>query len=122
MALKAVLFDMDGVLFNSMPYHAVAWAKAMSLKDGEVLLLENVRFYKAEEIKDKKAKEDPTLRREKDDFAKQIAELGDVLSCQRDAALIEGFNPDVTLTRTQTIMQGASHCDFRYRATDPDTD
>jgi beta-phosphoglucomutase-like phosphatase (HAD superfamily) len=31
MALKAVLFDMDGVLFNSMPYHAVAWAKAMSL-------------------------------------------------------------------------------------------
>ena len=51
-----------------------------------------------------------------------VPELGEVLSCQRDAALIEGFNPDVTLTRTQTIMQGASHCDFRYRATDPDTD
>jgi predicted ArsR family transcriptional regulator len=43
-----------------------------------------------------------------------IADLGEVLSCQRDAALIEGFNPEVTLTRTQTIMQGASHCDFRY--------
>lgn len=43
-----------------------------------------------------------------------IPELGEVLSCQRDAALIEGFNPEVTLTRTQTIMQGASHCDFRY--------
>lgn len=27
--LKAVLFDMDGVLFNSMPYHAEAWHKAM---------------------------------------------------------------------------------------------
>lgn len=53
-------------------------AKAMALKDGEVLLLENVRFYKAEEIKDKKAKEDAALRKEKDDFAKQIAELGDV--------------------------------------------
>jgi HAD superfamily hydrolase (TIGR01509 family) len=26
---KAVLFDMDGVLFNSMPYHAVAWTKAL---------------------------------------------------------------------------------------------
>ena len=51
-----------------------------------------------------------------------IADLGDVLSCQRDAALIEGFNPDVALTRTQTIMQGASHCDFRYRASDTDTD
>lgn len=46
-----------------------------------------------------------------------IVELGEVLSCQRDAALIEGFNPDVTLTRTQTIMQGAACCDFRYRAT-----
>lgn len=23
--LKAALFDMDGVLFNSMPYHADAW-------------------------------------------------------------------------------------------------
>lgn len=29
MKLKAVFFDMDGVLFNSMPYHADAWHKAM---------------------------------------------------------------------------------------------
>jgi hypothetical protein len=43
-----------------------------------------------------------------------ILELGEVLSCQRDAALIEGFSPEVTLTRTQTIMQGAPCCDFRY--------
>lgn len=27
--LKAVLFDMDGVLFDSMPYHADAWHKTM---------------------------------------------------------------------------------------------
>lgn len=27
--LKSVLFDMDGVLFNSMPYHADAWHKTM---------------------------------------------------------------------------------------------
>ncbi len=27
--LKAVFFDMDGVLFDSMPYHAKAWTKAM---------------------------------------------------------------------------------------------
>jgi hypothetical protein len=43
-----------------------------------------------------------------------IPELGAVLSCNRDAALVEGFNPDITLTRTQTIMQGAPCCDFRY--------
>jgi predicted ArsR family transcriptional regulator len=45
-----------------------------------------------------------------------IPELGAVLSCNRDAALIEGFNPAISLTRTQTIMQGAPCCDFRYAA------
>ncbi len=43
-----------------------------------------------------------------------LAELGAVLSCNRDATMIEGFNPDIRFTRTQTIMSGASHCDFRY--------
>ena len=43
-----------------------------------------------------------------------IPELGAVLSCNRDFALIEGFNGDATLSRTQTIMQGAPHCNFRY--------
>ena len=28
--LKAVLFDMDGVLFNSMPYHSKAWNEVMT--------------------------------------------------------------------------------------------
>jgi hypothetical protein len=51
-----------------------------------------------------------------------IPELGAVLSCNRDAALIEGFNPGIRLTRTQTIMQGAPCCDFRYeRAADGKT-
>lgn len=43
-----------------------------------------------------------------------IPELGAVFSCNRDASLIEGFNPQVSFTRTQTLMQGASYCDFRY--------
>ncbi|MET4172227.1 hypothetical protein ABIB99_003318 [Bradyrhizobium sp. LA6.1] len=42
-------------------------------------------------------------------------ELGFLLVCTADFATAEGFGPDVRLTRTQTIMQGASHCDFRYR-------
>lgn len=49
-----------------------------------------------------------------------IPELGSVLSCNRDFALIEGFNKDVKLNRTQTIMEGAPHCDFRYSFAHPD--
>lgn len=44
-----------------------------------------------------------------------VPELGAVFSCNRDGSLIEGFNPDVEFTRTQTIMEGAPFCDFRYR-------
>lgn len=43
-----------------------------------------------------------------------LSEMGATLSCNRDFALIEGFNPGAALTRTQTIMEGAAHCDFRY--------
>lgn len=44
-----------------------------------------------------------------------MADLGAHLSCVRDFALVEGFNPDIALTRTQTLMEGATHCDFRFR-------
>lgn len=49
-----------------------------------------------------------------------LADLGSSLSCVRDFALAEGFNPDIELTRTQTLMEGASHCDFRFRRRAPD--
>src|SRR5262245_33023992 len=42
-------------------------------------------------------------------------ELGFLLVCSSDFPFAEGLGPDIKLTRTQTIMQGASHCDFRYR-------
>lgn len=48
------------------------------LQPGQCLLLENLRFHKAETIKDKVAKEDEQLRQAKDDFAKELAELADV--------------------------------------------
>ena len=48
-----------------------------------------------------------------------IPELGALLSCNRDFALGEGFNPRMKLTRTRTIMEGAPHCDFRYRMEPP---
>jgi hypothetical protein len=43
-----------------------------------------------------------------------IPELGGLLSCNRDAALIEGFNPNIKFRRSQTIMDGATFCDFHY--------
>ena len=48
-----------------------------------------------------------------------LADLGPVLSCNRDGAMIEGFNPGIAFSRTQTLMEGAAYCDFRYRAAPP---
>jgi GTP cyclohydrolase II len=48
-----------------------------------------------------------------------IADVGALLSCNRDFSLVEGFNPAVKLTRTQTVMEGASHCDFRFELRPP---
>lgn len=44
-----------------------------------------------------------------------LAEIGHILSCGRDGTFCTGYNPNIKLERSQTIMQGASHCDFRYR-------
>jgi predicted ArsR family transcriptional regulator len=51
------------------------------------------------------------------EFYKELGEpeLGFLLVCSADFATAEGLGPDIKLTRTQTIMQGAGHCDFRYR-------
>ena len=50
-------------------------------------------------------------------FYKELGapELGFLLVCSADFQVTEGFGPDIELQRTQTIMQGASRCDFRYR-------
>ena len=51
------------------------------------------------------------------DFYKEMGEpdLGFLLVCSADFPTAEGVGPDIELTRTQTIMQGASHYDFRYK-------
>jgi hypothetical protein len=48
-----------------------------------------------------------------------LADLGASLSCQRDYALAQGFNSKIELTRTQTIMEGAPLCDFRFALSRP---
>jgi len=45
-------------------------------------------------------------------------DLGFLLSCSRDFTLSEGYSERLHLERTQTIMEGAAHCDFRYRLGD----
>ena len=43
-----------------------------------------------------------------------VREFGFCLSCSRDGAFAAGFNPRIRMKRTQTIMEGASCCDFRF--------
>jgi len=43
-----------------------------------------------------------------------IRRLGTCLSCSRDAAFAQGFDPAIRMERTQTIMEGAAFCDFRF--------
>ena len=47
-----------------------------------------------------------------------LGEIGHLLSCNRDGAFCEGYDPKLKLERSQTIMQGASHCDFKFRYED----
>ena len=42
-----------------------------------------------------------------------LADMGFIFSCGRDGKMFGGFNKNIKFERTQTIMQGADHCDFR---------
>ena len=46
--------------------------------------------------------------------------IGDILSCERDGEFCVGYSKRMKLTRTQTKMQGADYCDFRYTLADDD--
>lgn len=43
-----------------------------------------------------------------------LEEFGVGFSCCRDEPFARGFNPNLRLVRTKTLMEGAEHCDFRY--------
>jgi hypothetical protein len=42
-------------------------------------------------------------------------ELGALLVCQTDIDIAEAGGSEVSFSRTQTLMQGASCCNFRYK-------
>ena len=43
-----------------------------------------------------------------------LEELGFILSCTRDFAFTEGFNPNIKLIRTKTLMTGDEVCNYRF--------
>jgi hypothetical protein len=44
-----------------------------------------------------------------------LGKIGHLLSCNRDGTFCQGYDPNITLERNQTIMEGASCCTFRYQ-------
>ncbi|MGI6525141.1 MAG: phosphoglycerate kinase [Bdellovibrionota bacterium] len=48
------------------------------MKDGDVVLLENMRFHPEEELLDKYAKQDDATKQKIDNFTKEVAALGDM--------------------------------------------
>jgi len=48
-----------------------------------------------------------------------LGTIGHLLSCNRDGVFCQGYDPRIAFQRTQTLMEGAEHCDFRYTF-DPD--
>jgi hypothetical protein len=66
---------------------------------------------------DNEAREYNVTRCRYAEFFRALGEpgLGEILLCDFDFYIAEVGAPAVELTRTQTIMQGAAYCDFRYR-------
>ena len=48
-----------------------------------------------------------------------LGKIGHLLSCNRDGTFCQGYDPNITLERKQTIMEGAPCCTFRYRYNGP---
>jgi hypothetical protein len=47
-----------------------------------------------------------------------LGAIGGILSCNRDGVFCQGYDARIRLERTQTLMQGAACCDFRYTYVD----
>jgi hypothetical protein len=55
-------------------------------------------------------------------FRERHPRVGYLVACSTDEPFARGFHESLRLKRTSTLMEGASHCDFRYYslAADPD--
>ena len=97
LSLAPVAARLGELLNRSVPLAADCVGRGVAslvdhLGDSDLVLLENLRFHVAETIKDKDAATDPSLRKAKDDFARELADLADVYvndafgTCHRDNA------------------------------------
>jgi len=91
------------VIFSDDCIGAATKAKAESLKGGECMLLENLRFHKEETIKDKAAKEDTQLREAKDNFAKELADMADIYV---DDAFGTAHRDNASMYTVAVLMEG----------------
>jgi len=96
-SLKSVSQQLTELLGKSVPLlpdcvGPEVTARIGRMHDGDVILLENLRFHEAETIKDNKAVANPKLREQKDAFARELTSLADVYvndafgTCHRDNA------------------------------------
>lgn len=44
-----------------------------------------------------------------------LGKIGHLMSCNRDGTFCQGYDPNISLERKETIMEGAPCCTFRYR-------
>ena len=44
-----------------------------------------------------------------------MKDMGYTLSCMRDEYFYQGFNPEMVMTRSKTLMTGGDCCDFCFK-------
>jgi HAD superfamily hydrolase (TIGR01509 family) len=138
--LKAVFFDMDGVLFDSMPLHAQAWFKTLSdegieleeqdpyLNEGSTALFTIRKMFKkyrnesipdkdVERIKDQKHQFMSTLTQA--DVMPCMPELLDIISKQNiDSWVVTGSAQKILLNRLEDEFNGNFQFDKMITAHD----
>lgn len=109
--LKAVLFDMDGVLFDSMPGHAVAWVKAvqrygLSMTPVEVYMNEGrTGAGTINALAQRTWGRNATEQEIKDIYAAKSEEFNRYFEAQGEAPVIPGVKELLDKVRAQGLMR-----------------
>lgn len=109
--LKAVLFDMDGVLFDSMPGHAVAWVKAvqrygLSMTPEEVYMNEGrTGAGTINALAQRTWGRNATEQEIKDIYAAKSEEFNRYFEAQGEAPVITGVKELLDKVRAQGLMR-----------------